>query len=165
MLRLIRVTLLIAVICAAATVTTRLIGGLWSSPLEVLFTDPDGSPCERPCMFGLRPGKTKFRPLPFLLRHPLLEGFLYGSEKVLIGPVGKAITISIDFYPGSNSIVRSISLEGYHTTGSPNPNIIILISSILPGPASLGDVVSLFGPPDAVWVQGANAYLYFRTEP
>src|SRR5207302_1104975 len=43
-----------------------------SNPLDVLFTNPDGSPCQMPCLFGVRPGQmTVDDSLRVLQQHPL----------------------------------------------------------------------------------------------
>src|SRR5258706_6456660 len=42
-------------------------------PLTVLFSNPDGTPCELPCLFGVRPEKTRFDDaLAILQSHPML---------------------------------------------------------------------------------------------
>src|SRR5436853_7799482 len=58
---------------AAAILAIHLNGGAEPSVVEMLFTNPDGSPCERPCLFGVEIGKTKLDQVQRLLdKHPLM---------------------------------------------------------------------------------------------
>ena len=60
MLKLFRLILALILVLTAGIIAARLIGE--SQPpgtallLHVMFTNPDGSACEKPCMFGIHPG-------------------------------------------------------------------------------------------------------------
>src|SRR5258708_12518171 len=42
-----------------------------TDPIAALFTNPDGAPCAKPCLFGVRPGKTTLEDaLNILDKHP-----------------------------------------------------------------------------------------------
>jgi hypothetical protein len=42
--------------------------------LEYLFTNPDGTPCDKPCLLGIKPRGTPFRTATGILRrHPMLK--------------------------------------------------------------------------------------------
>src|SRR5258708_4097760 len=58
MSRFLRATLVLFVGIAAATFAAQKLGGIRPSPLVLLFTNPDGTRCEMPCLFGIRPGST-----------------------------------------------------------------------------------------------------------
>lgn len=76
MFRLLRLTLaLIATFAAGIFVASR-ISSTQPSALAVLFTNPDGTPCERPCLFGVRPGTTtRNEAIALLKAHPATRNF------------------------------------------------------------------------------------------
>src|SRR5262249_11028164 len=42
----------------------------------MIFTNPDGSACQQPCLFGIRPGTTTYDQAVVLLKtHPLTRGY------------------------------------------------------------------------------------------
>src|SRR5262249_44610444 len=46
------------------------------STFALLFTNPDGSPCSQPCLFGIRPGVTTYDEAVRLLKaHPLTRQY------------------------------------------------------------------------------------------
>jgi len=74
-LRLIRFCNALIVVFAVAMLAIHLIGGLFPNPIAVLFTNPDGSPCQMPCLFGVRPGVTTVdEALQLLDKHALTRG-------------------------------------------------------------------------------------------
>src|SRR5205085_11210708 len=69
-----RVILILLIAFAAAILSVHLAASRQGSVVGMLFTNPDGSPCERDCLFGIRPGITTHEEAIALLnRHPLLE--------------------------------------------------------------------------------------------
>ena len=90
-MRLICLCLGLIAVLSGAILAIHLIGGLFPNPIAVLFTNPDGSPCQKPCLFGVRPGKmTLDEALKVLDQHPLTQAmqvkasgrsvFLYSAE-------------------------------------------------------------------------------------
>src|SRR5690349_15497017 len=74
-MRLRRLILLLLITFAAAILAVRVLGGRQQSVVEMLFTNPDGSPCEHPCLFGIRPRVTRLDEIESLLeRHWLVQG-------------------------------------------------------------------------------------------
>src|SRR5258707_4536031 len=72
----------IVALCGAI-LAIHLIGGLYPNPIAVLFTNPDGSPCQMPCLFGVRPSvMTLDEGLKILDQHPLTQAMeTYSSER------------------------------------------------------------------------------------
>lgn len=111
MSRLIRLTLLLIVTCAAAIFTTHLIGGTRPNPLAILFTNPDGTPCQRPCLLGVGPGETKYEDAVALLRtHPFMLQFDQREENAANGLAfsGHKILVILQGKP-TNSVSSSVS--------------------------------------------------------
>src|SRR5436190_24167966 len=72
---------MLIVVLSGAILAIHLIGGLYPNPIAVLFTNPDGSPCQMPCLFGVRPGKmTLDEGLRILDQHPQTHRMKYKSS-------------------------------------------------------------------------------------
>src|SRR5437763_3228894 len=83
-LRLIRLYLTLIVVLSGAIVAIHLIGGLYPNPIAVLFTNPDGSPCQMPGLFGARPRVATLQDAFRLLdKHPLTHGMDNGTNKAI----------------------------------------------------------------------------------
>ncbi len=54
--RFVLVTMALIVLSGIMAAGARLVGSVRPLSLAVLFTNPNGSPCQRPCLFGVRPG-------------------------------------------------------------------------------------------------------------
>jgi hypothetical protein len=64
----------VLVIVISLIAPMRLVAEISRPRVDYLFTNADGSACERPCMFGVRPRLMSFRLATQLLRqHPLVE--------------------------------------------------------------------------------------------
>jgi hypothetical protein len=72
--------------CFGATLgAIRWAGAAQTSALTMLFTNPDGSACHMPCLFGIRPGETTMgRALDMVHVHPLTRNM---RQQVLEGQV------------------------------------------------------------------------------
>ncbi len=95
MKRLCKYTFLL--ICALATIslTARAIGGRHSDWPALLFTNPNGSPCQRPCLFGIRPGYTTFEESEALLNaHPITHTRNKPGAPYRISRAGDGIVIA-----------------------------------------------------------------------
>src|SRR5215471_5045053 len=82
-LRFVCISLALIVMLSSVMLAIHVIGGLFPNPIAVLFTNPDGSPCQMPCLFGVRPGVTTLdEGLRILDKHPLTHKTeLYVSSK------------------------------------------------------------------------------------
>lgn len=165
-----RFYLLTAIILA---VLAAIVGGIHyagearSSSFTLLFTNPDGSPCQRPCMLGIRPGNMTFEAAIALLKtHPVTRNLDFQAVNyrmnqfkgrwlqvtVLKTPGGKVASIGIQFYPS-----KFFPSESDDDTGLP-------VSPIRS--AAFGDVVELLGAPDAVYTTASNdaVWSYYYTD-
>ena len=73
MIRILVLTLILIFITSMAIAASYLVGSTYPSPkLAAIFTNPDGSLCEMPCMFGIRPNVTRTTELLQIMRnHPI----------------------------------------------------------------------------------------------
>src|SRR5258708_19796166 len=81
-MRFFGIAIALTIIFSGTILTSRIVGATQANPIAVLFTNPDGSPCQMPCLFGVRPGETTLdEGLQILDKHPLTHGM---SRKNLI---------------------------------------------------------------------------------
>src|SRR5579859_3676288 len=129
---------------------TQLVEALRPSPVSSLFSDPDGKPCELPCLFGIQPEKTSVTEAIVLLKkHPLLGTMLSSDDKpfayssVWHGQQEfSGLELHIDLGRDESGVVSKIT---FYSASSANPQGQKFIS-----PLSLGDVVSVFDQPHPV---------------
>lgn len=156
MIRLIRPTIAIILTLAGVLWAARQIGAAQPVPpmLSVLFTNPDGSPCERPCMFGVRPGKmTRAEAEAILKSHPALRNlrFQTGNGNTFTYLVGDTITVALHYDVSFIGAIFEVSpLRG-----------LPAVSATLRQRASLGDTVTILGAPDYLQADGPG-YNYSR---
>jgi hypothetical protein len=75
MFRILRLTLALVGSLIVLVLTVRLIGNAQPSPLALLFTNADGTPCQQPCLLGVQPGKLSTeQAISLLKKHPLMRG-------------------------------------------------------------------------------------------
>src|SRR5215472_10032232 len=141
MFKLYLVTIVLMLSLTALITAARLAGASQVSPtsllLHVLFTNPDGSSCEKPCLFGIQPGKVqqiedkqRLERLLWMKDVSLSDGDLRGWFDI----AGQNAT----FYANSNSEV-AVVLEIWDG--------FVPQSISFPQP-SLADVLATFGNPD-----------------
>jgi hypothetical protein len=132
-------------VCAGAITLARRIGSTQVSPLAVIFTNPDGTPCPDVCLFGAQPGKTTYQEAILLVQqHPFtraLQRRESGNELISLfesqtSDFKMHITKSKD-----NDVLAWIMLENI------NPNLRQVSSAT----GTLGQMISLLGPPTAVY--------------
>ncbi|MCC7448372.1 MAG: hypothetical protein IT324_13205 [Anaerolineae bacterium] len=103
MFRLIRLTRALISICTLAIFAAHLVGRTQPSPLAALFTNPDGTPCERPCLFGIHPGKMSVdEAVAVLKNHRLLNNVRRLDDPNYAFPVG---AYSNDLFPGKQLLI------------------------------------------------------------
>src|SRR5258707_6005019 len=63
------------------------------SRIDAFCSNPDGTPCKRPCLLGVRPGETSYEEALALLRaHPLTQDYHVDSRHgILHGPEANVI--------------------------------------------------------------------------
>jgi len=157
MLRLLRSTIFLIVACALATVSARLLGGTRPSPFVSVFTGPDGSTCDQPCLFGIRPGQTTTKAAVALLTmHPLTRGLtVLSSTPVLMGDPQNGVFIDVETTP--DGLVQAVTLSlgispGNEPASRPNP---------WTAPLSLGDALPEGSPSTTFSVHGGNEQIIF----
>ena len=138
MIRFMRAAILILVGFSAAVLMVRL------TPLDptnaawgAISTNPDGSICDHPCIFGVFPGLTdKASSLTILKAHPFLENTAFpNTTDRLIG----AVSIELITQAGH---IRVIFEHNQETVG------IVSISQFTGQSPTVGDVIGAFGAPD-----------------
>jgi hypothetical protein len=153
MTRLLRFTL---VLCCMWTVPIFVAGRIGATqptlPFFVaIFSNPDGSPCKQPCMFGVRPGiMSEDEALAILNAHPLTKAMklLPFSYTHLEGPL---FTVELGEVE-SGEKVRFITLTFNET---PSGAVSAKSKDTIP---VLGDMISYFGPPERALVSFSTTY-------
>src|SRR5438874_102608 len=148
MLRLSALVFLLMSMTASAIFTARLIGSARGSPLSILFTNPDGSDCQHPCIFGIRPGETGIEEATYLLAsHPLTRDFSEIAHKPYTVRSQKYDDILIEVDSTPDGVVDTV----FVSAGFLKSDATLSISRLLPQPVYFGDVISLYGAPDYVF--------------
>src|SRR5437870_3620679 len=142
-MRLPSLTLLLIFATFLAVTASRLIGNAQTPPtIAAIFTNPDGSPCEMPCMFGIRPGTTGLGDMLVKLRtHPVVSGLKLmestsasGSEYQLSDHY-QSVVVVLD----TSNVVQSIHWRNDGCT--------------LPWSSTVADLLYTLGNPSAILVQ------------
>jgi hypothetical protein len=151
-----RLALALVTVLALVVGAVRAGGEPQAASVSALFTNPDGSPCKRPCLLGVRPGETTLEAAYNLLKsHPLTRDFGDWSQR-------------------TGSTVARIRLNTVLTVLQDHDGIVSVISLRFDGGAdsrladiSLGDVINVLGPPGFLQPSGQNERvlrLYYPSE-
>lgn len=139
------------------------------TPFALLFTQPDGTPCPRPCLFGARAGETSYQAaLNLLNRHPLTRdlmrreristaGMLYEGVELIVevqgDAWGKLVQISLHLQP---TYVQRLRLAGDSLEALPHA---------LLKHGSMGETVAAIGVPTHVRLDGGRELrLYYQLD-
>jgi hypothetical protein len=152
--------LLLMLISATMLGLTQLFGSMHPTALAALFTNPDGTSCKLPCLFGIRPGETNVaNALAMLDAHPLareLDVWCKDRQHVRSRqPRRDAPIIVIEVT--ADDIVDAILLVDDNI---PYQNSFPSLHSnpdSLPAAASIGDAVAILGTPN---IAGFSSYGY-----
>jgi len=157
-LRLIRLCLALSVVLIGGILASRVLGMAQANPVATLFTNPDGSPCRMPCLFGVRPGEmTLEEGLKILDQHPLTHRMTARYSD--LGVVVFSKEAWINFAIGNSKQIAAIDLA-YHVgdSGDSTPELASAIQHAVPG-----NQVLYFGrPPDNVLKSIKPPYVYER---
>jgi hypothetical protein len=139
MLRLFRLTAISVFGLSMVMAAVRWIGGTQPLSLAAWFTNPDGTPCPYPCLFGIRPGVTRYEDALALIRsHPVTRHMRLtpssGSQALQINDDSVAFFVYRD---------RNNRVESIFTTPSYRNGVTDL-------PLGLGDVIAVLGIPDSI---------------
>ena len=125
------------------------IGDVQPVAFAAIFTNPDGTRCQRPCLLGVRPGITSSKQgFEILQAHPFTRNFEPDITRGLFTGPG----LSVILFTGEDGVVTRIDL--------------IRTDKVLPAPdwAALGDVLAIFGVPDRVGVDEEFTRSYYVAE-
>jgi hypothetical protein len=141
---LLRLTLIVTTLCTAAIGMTQWMTRQQPPPVLTIFTNPDGTPCDRPCLFGVQPGLTSFdRAVELLRAHPFTASF----EPNLAGDI---------FRQGSTRVIIAWGL------GDDRVSSIELVIPNHPDWGSLGQIIAVLGSPDHILIDGKDILSYYR---
>jgi hypothetical protein len=160
MWRLLALLGLSTALIAAGIIVSLRIGQQETVPFSVLFTRPDGSACDKPCLFGIQPGKTRSAEAIAMLRaHPLTQQFTQtGSAPFRMEGYADRIQI-VSFHAKDSGVVDEITLATYRLYTLP----VTTNAIALPNSGSLGDIVSAFGAPDFIQItMGSDPVVGFK---
>src|SRR5262245_25098994 len=149
MIRLLVRTSALILFFAVAIVAVRLVGSTQPRPalFSVLFTNSDGSPCEMPCMFGVRPGKmTVDKAISLLKGHPFVDYVRTEQWQSQDLPAAEGRVEGKNFDIG---LVRNASALRLYSDVWPE-DINGHWFAWLPIGGTLGDAINMLGYPD--WV-------------
>lgn len=124
-------------LCAALIIVGRVVGSAQSGPLDILFTQPDGSPCERPCLLGIKPGSTTYKQAQILLtQHPATRTLERVPLRDGVSLRGPDLRVDLTLEIGGG---------------------LLFVVVLLPGPdspcsAGMGHLVDAFGPPPVLFL-------------
>jgi hypothetical protein len=143
------------VFLAALVFAARLTGRAQPLPLLPLITNPDGSACRLPCLFGIRPGETTtVEAVRILSRHPLTRNLFFDEEQMVFSGTDAAV-----FLDWRGAIVTAVGLTligpGFNQYARPQRELVAACSL-----ASLGNVINVVGEPDTIGTTGSSAYFY-----
>ncbi len=134
----------VAIILAEVIGSTR--PNTSAATLSVLFTNPNGSPCEKPCFLGVRLGKmTVDEGAQQIISHPYIRNTLKLSRDEIVQSSSNRFMIgndstSVDFDGDSNQIIH-----------------VINFSSIDPA-FTLGSLLAYFGIPRNIEINGFSVH-------
>lgn len=161
MASLFRLTLLSTLLCAGAAVGVRLVGGGAQplSPFAVTFmTNPDGTFCQWPCMFGVPPGTTSYTgAFRIVNQHPFARYLLLDSDP------------PIDIFSGRNFDLI-LGDSAFSVSGSPLVSSLTMSFQDKPRPSqeetplleiTAGDVIRFLGRPSRILRRGNRALLFY----
>ena len=157
-MRFVRLYGVLTAVLSGAVLAIHLIGGLYPNPIAVLFTNPDGSPCQMPCLFGVRPGEmTVDEGLQVLGKHPLTQGMTTRNSE--LGIVVYSRDAWINFAVGNHQLIAAINLA-YHAgmNGSTTPELVSAMQYAVPG----NQVLYFGASPDNVSKSIKPPYVYER---
>lgn len=129
--------------------------------VSAMFTNPDGTPCQMPCLLGVRPGDmTARQAIRLILKHPLtshLQVHAFSRETYLTGP-GMMVTL---YHATGDSLSGMIwSLYDGAGSGAASEQALHL------GELTTAEVVSTLGAPSSLELlrlvgKMAPVYIYF----
>jgi hypothetical protein len=136
-MRFFRLALALTIIFLLTILTSRFVGATQANPIAVLFTNPDGSPCQMPCLFGVRPGETTLdEGLQILDKHPLTHGM--SRKNLSDGVTLHSQEVFIDLWASENNLIIKVSLDFEANPDQiTTPRLALAMQQALPGNQAL----------------------------
>jgi hypothetical protein len=123
-----------------------------------VFTNPDGSRCEMPCMFGIRPGVSTVENAEQILKsHPLLKPWTVDRNRDGSLEISNYFLFLRIYVSPGKKVGAIVFYDPFATFSSSNSSPLSPLDN-----ATLGSVVALLGAPDAVLVEEATQLSYVR---
>jgi hypothetical protein len=151
--------ILLAVLTVAIAVIRMDIGHAYTEHplLAIIFMNPDGSPCQHPCLFGLKPGHMTYEQELATLGHSSIPQYMARSEKS---------QPDMHLYADNDFTVSVCSQEVWLGIGVANfrPNAPTLAPNFTWPPLTLGEAIAEFGPPDYIARSRITAAVYYSEQ-
>jgi hypothetical protein len=156
MKRLFTLTLGSTLILTIATFAAGRIGEANPIAFAAIFTKPDGSPCEMPCMFGIRPGEmSSDKAAQIAKSHPLLQGWEILQERSGdLSVSNHFMLLKTDFIFGTTMEVVDF-YEPYNIYDPADHYPLSPLDDI-----TMAQVIMVLGLPDAVLVEEVTQFSY-----
>jgi hypothetical protein len=143
-----RLASVLCLVCISLLIAALSIGSLQPTPsvtlLDAVSTYPDGSPCEKPCLFGARRGNTYFYlDILLILLHPFSQLSL--ASTLDVRNVGDRVAFVVVY-----DSATTIYLE------APNMNVFYMEYSSRHEKFTLGQVLLFWGQPDHMRIEPAQ---------
>ncbi len=147
-------------ILVTVLVGVRLMGSTHLGKVAALFTNPDGSPCQRPCLFGIRTAETtKAQAVILLKSHPLTRNLTLDNTALFEMSSQGSPAMRVSFDTTSDGLVDWVSLYVPASPMNPAPKLVDSLAE----PVSLGDILAEAGGPEWLGTQYGHDYLHIPT--
>lgn len=143
--RIFRLVIALILFFSIFVVIARAIGVVKLTYIDELFlaaqTNSDGSPCTRPCMFGVQIGVTKYdESLEMLKSHP----FIHVVSVKTIDTYSEYPSLEVQLPENILLRIDGNKNELFVT------DVVLYIGKTIPSPVVIGDIIAGFGFPDSV---------------
>jgi hypothetical protein len=125
---------------------------------RLFMTNPNGSLCRPPCLFGIRPGSTTYRNgIARMHAHPIARYFVPPMKALMPSWSGRNFSFVIGTHNGEeepSSKITSLYMAFSDRLGQPGAKVDPLV-------LTAGDVLRYLGAPASLAVQGNIARLHY----
>lgn len=161
MRRIFRLALILALLIGAAfVVVTALSQALPPPPYGAVFTFPDGTPCQRRCLFGARPGLTRYEEAARLLAaHPLTRDLIRRDRLTVVGTIFEGREMIVEIQGDARGLLTQISLHIEPTVVQRMRSLSMEMPPLPESPlkgGTLGGTVAWLGSPGTVDLNGVR---------
>ena len=125
---------------------------------RLFMTNPNGSLCRPPCLFGIQPDETSYQSSVAIMKaHPVSKYFVHPMKALMPDWYGQNFNFLMDTY---NSVrqpttrATAIYMDFTNEMGKPD-------ARVPPLTISAGDVIRYLGNPEKITTRGRAAWLYY----